>query len=237
MAIHRRHDAARRRRECGARDSGKRHVIGLCTHRCNKLFFDFDKLYRESGVVIGGAWPNQWIALRTPRNTQKQRVVELPPERAAPTPQVWVDDEAAITEAIRQSLASMPPSPQLKTTSGTREVPKLKEISTSIDGPVELCCPITLQLFQDPVKTLHGQTYERAAIEDWLESKSTDPMTGDILKIKALFPDDEMKLRCDQHVLSMMKPPVTRSYGRGGRGLGRGVRRDGRGGRGEGIAS
>ena len=173
----------------------KRHVIGLCTHRCNKLFFDFDKLYRESGVVVGGAWPNQWIALRTPRNAQKQRVVELP-ERAAPTPQVWVDDEAAIAEAIRQSLASMPPSPQLKTTSGTREVPKLKEISTSIDGPVKLCCPITLQLFHDPVKTLHGQTYERAAIEDWLESKSTDPMTGDTLKIKALFPDDEMKLRC-----------------------------------------
>ena len=39
--------------------------------------------------------------------------------------------------------------------------------------------------------------------EDWLESKSTDPMTGDILKIKALFPDDEMKLRCAQYVLSM----------------------------------
>ena len=30
----------------------KRHVIGLCTHRCNKLFFDFDKLYRERGVVV-----------------------------------------------------------------------------------------------------------------------------------------------------------------------------------------
>ena len=97
-----------------------------------------------------------------------------------------MDDEAAIAEAIRQSLAMMPPSPQLKSTSGTREVPKLKEISTSIDGPVELCCPITLQLFQDPVKTLHGQTYERAAIEDWLESKSTDPMTGETLKIKGL---------------------------------------------------
>jgi hypothetical protein len=62
--------------------------------------------------------------------------------------------------------------------------PKLKDITASIDGPLELCCPITLLLFQDPVKTLHGQTYERAAIEDWLESKSTDPMTGDILKIK-----------------------------------------------------
>ena len=116
-----------------------------------------------------------------------------------------MDDEAAIAEAIRQSLAIMPPSPQLKSTSGTREVPKLKEITNSIDGPVELCCPITLQLFQDPVQTLHGQTYERAAIEDWLESKSTDPMTGDTLKIKVLFSDDEMKLRCAQHVLSMMK--------------------------------
>ena len=125
----------------------KRHVIGLCTHRCNKLFFDFDKLYRERGVVVGGAWPNQWIALRTPRNAQKQRVIELPPERAAPTAPTWVDDEAAIAEAIRQSLAMMPPSPQLKSTSGTREVPKLKEITKSMDGPVELCCPITLQGF------------------------------------------------------------------------------------------
>ena len=39
-------------------------------------------------------------------------------------------------------------------------------------------------------------------MEDWLENNSTDPMTGDILKIKALFPDDEMKLRCAQYVLS-----------------------------------
>ena len=136
----------------------KRHVIGLCTHRCKKLFFDFDKLYRERGVVVGGEWPNQWIALRTPRSTQKQRVVELPPERAAPPP-IYVDDEAAIAEAIRQSFAMMPPSPQIKSTLGAREVPKLKEITKSMDGPVELCCPITLQLFHDPVKTLHGQTY------------------------------------------------------------------------------
>ena len=136
-----------------------------------------------------------------------------------------MDDEAAIAEAIRQSLAIMPPSSQLQSTSGTHEVPKPKEIRKSIDGPVQLCCPITLQLFQDPVKTLHDQTYERAAIEDWLENNSTDPMTGDILKIKALFPNDEMKLRCAQYVLS--KPPVTLSCGRGGRGAGRGVGRGG----------
>ena len=48
----------------------------------------------------------------------------------------------------------------------------------------DLCCPITLELFKDPVKTIHGQTYERSAIEDWLLTKNIDPMTGESLKIK-----------------------------------------------------
>ena len=74
------------------------HPTGLRGDR--KVFESHPSDYRERGVVLGGAWPNQWIALRTPRSTQKQRVVELPPEHV-PTPQVWVDDEAAISEAIR----------------------------------------------------------------------------------------------------------------------------------------
>ena len=116
-----------------------------------------------------------------------------------------LSDEDALQRALKDSLVLCKPSP-----------------------PDELCCPITLQLFQDPVKTLHGQTYERAAIEDWLESKSTDPMTGEILKIKALFSDDDMKARCSQYILSLT-PQVTRSCGRGGRGGGCSV--GGRGGR------
>jgi len=74
---------------------------------------------------------------------------------------------------------------------------KFKESSTSTDGPIDLCCPITLEIFKDPVKTIHGQTYERSAIENWLLTKNTDPMTGETLKIKAVFPDDDMKLRCE----------------------------------------
>ena len=49
-------------------------------------------------------------------------------------------------------------------------------------------------------------------------------MTGEVLKIKALFPDDDMELRCAEYVRSL-KPPVIRSCGRGGRG-GRGGRRE-----------
>ena len=84
-------------------------------------------------------------------------------------------------------------------------MPKLKESSTSAHGPIDLCCPITLEFFKDPVKTIHGQTYERSAIEDWLLTmlltKNIDPMTGETLTIKTVFPDDEMKLhvRCEEH--------------------------------------
>ena len=53
-------------------------------------------------------------------------------------------------------------------------MPKLKESSTSAHGPIDLCCPITLEFFKDPVKTIHGQTYERSAIEDWLLTKNID---------------------------------------------------------------
>ena len=75
---------------------------------------------------------------------------------------------------------------------------RLKATSApSVDGPIDLCCAITLELFKGPVNTLHGQTYERAAIEDWLLTKNIDPLTGETLKIKAVFPPDDMKLRCE----------------------------------------
>ena len=115
----------------------KRHGIGVCTHRCIGIFFDFDKFYRERGVVLGGMWPNQWIALRTNGTRPlKTKPIELPPERPpSPTP-IWVDDEDAIAEAIRQSLEMMPLPPQPKGASGSKPIPKLKESSTSADGPM-----------------------------------------------------------------------------------------------------
>jgi hypothetical protein len=33
-------------------------------------------------------------------------------------------------------------------------------------------------------------------IQDWLKTKNIDPMTGDTLRVKALFPDEDMKQRC-----------------------------------------
>jgi hypothetical protein len=45
----------------------------------------------------------------------------------------------------------------------------------------EFLCPIMYQLFRDPVIAQDGHTYERTAIEKWLEKNSTSPRTGHVL--------------------------------------------------------
>ena len=64
--------------------------------------------------------------------------------------------------------------------------------------PHELCCPITMLLFEDPVQTIRGKTYERDAISQWLELNSTDPLTGEMLPTTALYEDVDMRARCLQ---------------------------------------
>ena len=63
--------------------------------------------------------------------------------------------------------------------------------------PDELCCPITLEPFRDPVSTIRGQIYERNAIVNWLRKSATDPVTGCPLKITTVWPDKEMRSRVD----------------------------------------
>ena len=41
------------------------------------------------------------------------------------------------------------------------------------DFPVELVCPITQTLMHDPVLTVQGNVYERAAITEWLQTHTT----------------------------------------------------------------
>ena len=40
----------------------------------------------------------------------------------------------------------------------------------------------------DPVMAADGHAYERTAMERWLATKSTSPMTGEALEYTGLFP-------------------------------------------------
>ena len=56
------------------------------------------------------------------------------------------------------------------------------------DIPDDLRCPLTLELFEDPVTAQDGHTYERRAIVEWLNKKKTSPLTHEPLDATALVP-------------------------------------------------
>jgi hypothetical protein len=57
------------------------------------------------------------------------------------------------------------------------------------DAVQRLECPVTYQLFEDPVLLVEdGQTYERSAVTAWLEQNDTSPLTRAALATKTLAP-------------------------------------------------
>lgn len=64
-------------------------------------------------------------------------------------------------------------------------------MTVTVDEPEALICPITFMIFQDPVVVQSGNTYERAAIEEYWKQVDClrDPLTNQILSTGALFPN------------------------------------------------
>lgn len=65
----------------------------------------------------------------------------------------------------------------------------------SDDDDDSLTCPITLELFRDPVRAEDGRLYERKAITRWIHEHGTSPFTRQMLDINDLQPDDEVRKR------------------------------------------
>ena len=61
-----------------------------------------------------------------------------------------------------------------------------------------LKCPITCELFCDPVTGQDGHTYERAAITAWLQKNGTSPMTRESMTIDSLRPNHTVKKMIDE---------------------------------------
>ena len=53
----------------------------------------------------------------------------------------------------------------------------------------DLKCPITQEIFVNPVITSDGQTYSREAITKWLQTHITSPITNTKLSNKTLIPN------------------------------------------------
>lgn len=61
-----------------------------------------------------------------------------------------------------------------------------------------LLCPITLVLFRDPVMAEDGHTYERNAIEAWIQKNGTSPITGKPISLKNLISNYAIKKIIDR---------------------------------------
>ncbi len=67
-----------------------------------------------------------------------------------------------------------------------------------------LTCPITLDLFVDPVLANDGHTYERSAIVEWVKyHNGTSPMTRETIKLKELKSNRLIKQLSDQYRSSL----------------------------------
>lgn len=60
-----------------------------------------------------------------------------------------------------------------------------------------LKCPLTYQLFQDPVLAQDGHTYERQAIEEWVRTHGTSPLTRQPLSSDHIYPNHMVKKLID----------------------------------------
>ena len=62
-----------------------------------------------------------------------------------------------------------------------------------------LACPLSLEIFQDPVIAADGHSYERCEIEAWLaRGKTTSPKTNAELPHAFLVPNRHLKAMCQQ---------------------------------------
>lgn len=75
--------------------------------------------------------------------------------------------------------------------------PETQDITLILDA---LSCPITLELFIDPVLASDGHTYERSAIIEWIKyHNGTSPMTREIIRIKELKSNLIVKQLAEQY--------------------------------------
>lgn len=76
--------------------------------------------------------------------------------------------------------------------------------SDDVDDDINLTCPITHELFRDPVRANDGYVYERQAIIRWINEKGTSPFTRQPLNIDQLQPDEEIKTRANHRRIFLL---------------------------------
>lgn len=76
----------------------------------------------------------------------------------------------------------------------------------------DLICPITFELFRDPVLAGDGHVYERKAITRWIFQHGTSPLTREPLKVDELQPATDLRDLADQRRNSTTSSNVENNF-------------------------
>jgi len=72
-------------------------------------------------------------------------------------------------------------------------------MADSRDCPPSFKCPVTQEVMQNPVCTCDGHTFDRVAIEQWLISHDTSPLTGLKLESRTLLPNVALRSAIEEY--------------------------------------
>ena len=75
--------------------------------------------------------------------------------------------------------------------------------------PIAMVCPITLEVFRDPVVAADGHSYERAALQRWLGTRVTSPVTGAPLATCSTMPNHSLRAAIDELTLCLLRRSPT----------------------------
>jgi serine/threonine protein kinase len=65
--------------------------------------------------------------------------------------------------------------------------------------------PVTFEVMQDPVLTVDGHSFERAAVENWFRDHNTSPLTGAVLTSTAITPNITLKKAIEEWRVTQCK--------------------------------
>ena len=104
-------------------------------------------------------------------------------------------------ERVRERLANAPTLAGFKLLGRTGSTDDEPPASEEADDEADLSCPITLELFVDPVRAADGFVYERQAIVDWFAR----PVKGGVLSPATGAPLEDLDLAPAPDVLARVQ--------------------------------
>lgn len=103
------------------------------------------------------------------------------------------DAEAKAAAQAKPKAAAVAKKRRKNAKAAAAAVAKVTAAQEAQSVPNEYLCPITMAIMVDPVFTQDGHTYERVAIEDWLQQRQTSPKTNAPLSDKRLVENHALR--------------------------------------------